>query len=453
MDDEARVSYTAHSITSETILKRILRENNSFPDSYVFFPSCDKEELPDDRLTEIWKRLDECYSRLSKVYEKHYDKEPPTLNSIFALGPFIAWQKGVTPFMNEVLSSEVLTVSHPLNADLPLLHGSAHMPVKALRTYPQILKCKDIDDNYCTPVMTDEERDIFFKQWKETANTILNKLIEGLKSINNGRFENQRADTLEFLDTAKREADAIAPSDSALHLAIDWTRNNILVSESWGASSTVKTYISNVFRNGFFDYHDCISLNSWEPEDYGFLLEKRLNQRKPKKNKKARKKLKRTTKEQIIEAFKFLGRFIVENKYSDAVDISNIVPEWSGGTTRTDIIGLYEFDGFVKLLAQDGSRTSLMYAVACILGYYGGLRSHSEVCALTLADVTIINGQVFVEIPRGKTKASRRRIPLSLLAPQELSDIVIDYIKIRKSEFDKLSHLRKTSLFGPEGKA
>jgi len=110
-------------------------------------------------------------------------------------------------------------------------------------------------------------------------------------------------------------------------------------------------------------------------------------------------------------------------------------------------MGPGEFDEHLRITSSAESRDAYIDTALGVLGYYGGMRS-GEICRLRLADVTDKDGQLYIRLHRGKTRSSRRVIPLGLLATQRALRYLRNWLRIRRSEFPE-DQLADVALFGP----
>jgi len=136
--------------------------------------------------------------------------------------------------------------------------------------------------------------------------------------------------------------------------------------------------------------------------------------------------------------------------------INFIASEWIGSSNRMDVIGLSRFDAFIRVLLEGKRRDLEIIATTSILAFYGSLRA-GETTMLSLNDVLIDNGEIYIEVNRGKTPAAKRRVPLHVFAPSDLCEIVAAYYEKRIKEFGENPFLRRklilqnVPLFGPAG--
>lgn len=147
-------------------------------------------------------------------------------------------------------------------------------------------------------------------------------------------------------------------------------------------------------------------------------------------------------------------------------------------TRRTRMVNPVQMDQAWRSLVghQNPSQTNTQFALTLALGYYAGLRA-SEVCQLTLRDIRIeypdhnsewsaLHGifargrdspaqtgaesmaECWIYIRHGKTPAARRRLPLHLLAPPEVTKCLAQWWEIRR-DVAPTYPLKDIGLFGP----
>ena len=83
------------------------------------------------------------------------------------------------------------------------------------------------------------------------------------------------------------------------------------------------------------------------------------------------------------------------------------------------------------------------------LPYYLGVRI-SELLNRTFNDIHLGEGTGFLLVPRGKSRAARRKIHLEHFLPDWVMGLLEDYLKHRLATFDKRrKDFNRTALFGP----
>lgn len=286
------------------------------------------------------------------------------------------------------------------------------------------------------------------QNWCADARLVMARLVRSLKAISrssHGKFT-QRDRVHEAhaaINTLLEEADDLAPNaKSALHLALQWTRSRLSPQHLHNNPKVgaIVTDLSRIFTARLLRVPESIDLSAWETEEHETFIEEHL----------ADSSLAPATQAATAAAFRQVYRFANANGYTDSVDTRFTHADTSFGTRRAQVLSPYGFDFFLDSLQAMQTRDAQLIAAACAIGYYAGLRA-GEILLLTLNDVIIGDGEIWIQILRGKTPAARRQIPLHLLAPDAICDLVRATYGMRRGEFRPSANLQEIFLFGPEG--
>jgi len=372
---------------------------------------------------------------------------PPTWRDFTQISYFFQFNKGMEPFIVSALQQYPLPVSHPFESPLNIYgarlphHSSPFVldPTKKIAPKHVVLKTIDLPD-WKNKAITEND-------WCGESKTVLTQFVKKLKGVTKKKINTdlQIQKACYLISIAIDDADRLAlGKKSALHLALCWIREFITEKKSISPSTAGK-YFSMIFNTGFLMFGDSDDLSNWSVEDHELAIEASLS----------RENCSPSYKSDIIKLLKKVYKFAEKNGFSDHVDINFISDAWIGSSTRIEVIGLSRFDAFIKIMMEDGQHQSKMIAIASILAFYGGLRA-GETTMLTLKNIVVLDGEVYIEICSGKTRAARRRIPLHLFAPEDMCNIIEQHWSERLAEFKKKGFsinqpvLDKIPFFGPE---
>ena len=369
---------------------------------------------------------------------------PPNWPSFCRVAHLLPFYEGLEPFLISAVRRYPLPVAHPESSPLPLRHEDlvpGNPSPLVLGGAFQSRSSTPRSGSWSPPRANTSRKD----DWCGRSKTVLRHLIRQLQTVASQKIRTaqQKQRAIGLIDAALRKADALAPGKtSALHLALLWMREYLQKHDI--TASTIEAYFQRAFLRGLLDFADSDDLSGWDAEDHELAIESIL----------ARPRLSEKSKKDIVDVLKRVYSFAVRNSFCPGVSVNFAAEGWTASTTRPEVIGLHHFDAVVQALEQRSTRHDLEKAAALILGFYGGLRS-GEAARLTLDDIVILEGELYIEITRSKTAAGRRRIPLHLLAPDYACQTVSQVYENRFNEFKEKSQsrqliLRNIPLFGPE---
>jgi len=440
---DSSMNYSILSLATPTrfILASWLKKRNSRKEKYIFLPS-----LIRSRKEQTLKILEKSYQSLIASYcdrhpNAHCPKTWSSFGNIASIMPVFDQRIGLEPYIFTAQSAYPLPVSHPSESDLALRITEGTSTPASMITHKAGYRQKK---HQLATIKFESEnlRNTDDNDWTGKSKSILRALNRSIDSV----VKEHQAITAEGVTKkvllriaeAKQKADKLTRNNSALHLALAWIQYKIIHDQI--KASTVKKYLSRVFINGILTDPDSIDFATWEPEDHELLFEDIISRDSIKSER---------TRQSILIPYKQAYKYGNDHGFFSGVDISYVSDEWGGGTARNELIGLGEFDAFIRMIMEaDQSHHSTMIAVVCILAFYGGMRS-GEISRLSLKDVEVMAGFLFVDIHKGKSAAARRRIPLHLISPQYCYDIINDYYQFRRQQFRKDAHLKDIPLFGP----
>jgi len=424
-------------LAHETLLKLTSKISKTQKNEFILFPTIKGSKNRKKLIINAIKK-----SVSNTVTQLQIQATVPTVQKIFSLMPLISFRFGIEPFIISALKGTILPVSHPSESPFQIYMHNNSEPPRLIKHRP---KGKKPTTNLShIPIIkhtnTDNNIHLHIDDWCGKSKLVLRKLIYQLRLNWDKRLPDSNIDKARTIfQTIRDEANLITTNKSALHLAIDWIEYKFIDKQSI-SSGTSYTYLDRTFFKGFLSDPDSHDLEKWDIEDHELLLESCLS----------RNNISIQTKKLTADTFSSLYKFASEHGYCSSFNISYINSEWVGSTNRNEILGLHEFDSFIRILIEENTRDALTHAAVAILGFYAGLRA-AEVTRLTLNDIILDNGYLSLEIQRGKSLASRRRVTLSLLVPEYILCILNQYITKRRSEFPLKSVLRNIPLFGPEG--
>lgn len=424
------------------LLTRVLfrRREPGASGDYVFLPANTDSGSRANRVSTF---LRAAYADLVQLTRESFPTERyPTYRQFATVGPLLAILNGLEPLFSTIASIRPLPTSHPSDSELVLESGENLTPSLA---YSRLL-CGEhtlISEDTMTqfnPETPDDSSKSAGKQWCKRARRIVRRIWNGFKALDARAFSTDELNRrrLQVLQDLRHEANDLAPPTSAIHLALDWAAHT--VKQKHWASSTYCAYLSRVFTGGLLnDCPEARDLSNWDSEDHEELLEALYYETENP-----------STRESLLTAIRSVYAFAATHGYADDVQLDGIIGEWNGGTTRHELIGLWEFDRLIEELLSDASRDSATLAVAALLGYWGGLRA-IEVVRLHLSDIFWDGENLYVHIYKSKTPSSRRRVPLSMLAPKAVCEQIGTFVSQRRAEFPEDAILDSIAMFGPTG--
>tara|TARA_R110002033_G_scaffold125308_1_gene167238 strand:+ start:22252 stop:24819 length:2568 start_codon:yes stop_codon:yes gene_type:complete len=226
----------------------------------------------------------------------------------------------------------------------------------------------------------------------------------------------------------------------AISLMFAFAYNELVVRKN--KVNTALSKIISLFSKSLFDYEPAYNIEDWDEEDASlFIHEVLLNP-----------DLASATNKNRLSQFSTLLGFSRRN-----LDIWNDVhfPVSRSGqittTNRNQVLGQQEFNLFIDAFKRHHSVQSDVTVSTIIFKilFYAGLRP-GELARLTLGDISAHSEEeILIRVRRFKTPASRRTIPLHLLAPPEVCLEIFEYISQRLNLFSKL---KMTRAFGKDRK-
>jgi len=442
--DVRQYAYLSIPSTARLILIAIRsKQRNKRLNKPVFFSSTEGTEL---RRKLIKIKLKKSYESLKKEFvDKTGNTNTPDswaqFTKLLQLVPIL---DGLEPYIASVMYNYPLPPSHPEKSKykLEISNSKTSPPIGLITTKLSSIKLPK--SGIEVPDLSAEEK----KSSKEfpidfcgSSKNILRQVIYKVKEITNEEATGSQKKIHQAIDEIDRQilaADKIAPNTSALHLALLWIRDFINKHQKV-TPSTIETYLSRGFLNGLLCDPDSIDLAAWDEEDHELAAEEIISRESIRSA---------NSRKNIATIYSLIYQFASDHQFCCIVNLSSITNEWTGGSSRHELIGISEFDTFIYLLLEKGDRDSEQLAVACILAFYGGLRA-GEVSRLTLNDVVVCDDHLYIDIHKGKTTSARREIPLHLLAQNQMLKIVSMFAEHRRSEFPANAHLHRISLFGP----
>ncbi len=200
-------------------------------------------------------------------------------------------------------------------------------------------------------------------------------------------------------------------------------------------TSTVLSKLSSLFSKSLFDYEPSINIENWDEEDSNLFIHEIL----------INSDLADNTNHSRLSQFSTLLNF---NRSKLELWKEVYFPVSQSGelttTNRHQILGQQEFNLFIDEFKRhpDVQSNLTVSTVIFKILFYAGLRP-GELAQLTLADISAHSEQeILIRIRRFKTPASRRSIPLHLLAPPEDCLEIFEYISQRHKLFSELSMTR-----------
>jgi len=359
------------------------------------------------------------------------------------LGPLLAVENGAEPFLISVLDGRVRPTSQRLD-DVYFLHGVSHESMNHLL---QPLAGDLVPEETSTASMPSDSlaAPSVPSSWISDSRHLLRKLCAEFEDTHPGRLKTamQREKAQAILDRYAVEAATKAPPDSALMLAIKYV-GACYIDRPTITAGTLRDYLDRTVINGLLDTEASYSLGDWDPDDFIEVVEARLSNPR----------LGRTTRRLILDAYTPLLQFLATELQLPRISISTLREDYVAGSGQSSLISPFAIDKLIGSLYGDDRYELRQAAVILALGYYGGLRA-GEARKLTLANIVFHDDldELDVELLRGKTEYSRRRLPFDALATPSVQKIIRDYWRERRAQFRAGLPLSRIALFGPEGDA
>jgi len=442
LDQSGRPS-TVHLTRAGQILLEHIREasTDTSDDQFVFLSECRGNIA--ERARELVPVIAEAYDRFATTFKTaNPDAICPDWNEFCLYAPLIGLYEGIDqPWFLTAYRQVPLASSMSTRHGTPLLTidgGRSSTMISTVSPYRRT-RCKTARTWTTVPVqILSEDVNNDDADWCGTALQLLRQLLAELDTKLRKSAKTNKAELLvPIFERYRERADAIASSSSALHLAIDWCEFK-LIYDSEVALKSMRKYLRLTVEEGFLTDPRSRDLSTWTREDHEQIVDRMLEvPRAP------------ATTSWMLNRLSQFYRFAANQGVIEEAPSIPYVGPWVGGSGRPWMIGLSQFDAFLRILMQSGTRENRILAVAVILGFYAGLRA-DEVAQLTLKDVRVSNGEVWIWVWRGKSTAARRAIPLHLLTPDSALKIVRNWVTERRCEFRVDAVLRTVGLFGPE---
>jgi integrase len=415
-------------------------EPGAKPDDPVLLPQYRGLKV---RIRELESSLEAAYDRfITEVKKKHPGLIWPDWQQFGQYAPLIALYAGIDqPCLLSAMRQAPLPSSASPRLGVPLL-AIERSPVAGIILSVTPGKRARLRNNttwQSVPVETAPEDDVDDdNDWCGTALQMLRQLNAEIDSTLKRRATARKAEELRpIFERYRHRADSVAPPQSALHLAIDWAEYKLIEQRGLKPKS-LRKYLRLTMEEGFLTDPKSRDLSTWGREDHEQLVDHLLEIRRA-----------LATTAFLLDKLGQLYRFAMARGYCDEAPSIPHLGSWVGGSGRPWMVGLHQFDAFVRLLFESGSREDRFLAVVAILGFYAGLRA-DEVVSLTLNEVLIADGELWIWVWRGKSTAARRAIPLHLLAPDSAISVVTAWVAERHGEFREDAILSRVGLFGPE---
>jgi integrase len=361
---------------------------------------------------------------------------------IQSLGPLIAIKNGAEPYMFSALNSKAKPTSQSRTdpyflADVSreslghMLQQNTKLNLRSQRMRP---------DRKQAPLSIEEPP----PGWIGESRKLLRQLCRELVDAHSGRIRTplQRQTALEIIGRYKLRASQIAPSDSALALAIEYVIHRYVKNPTISAGS-LRNYLDRAVINGLLDSEASFSLSDWDTDDFIENIEDRISESR----------LSANSRGQILDAYAPLLKFLREKLNLPPISISGLREDYVAGSGQWAVISPHAIDKVIGSLYDYRLYEYRQAAIIIALAYYGGLRA-SEARRLTLANVVFNDDleNLDIELLRGKTANSRRRMPMANLAPPHIIRMIRDYCNDRRSQFSRSAELSKIALFGAQRK-
>jgi len=363
------------------------------------------------------------------------------LSDIGRLGTFFAGENGAEPFMIAALDSRVRPTSQGFEDYYQLRGVSRESFNRILKDFPISRLCGATPGH--APISSSDTHQTSPFWWIGESRRLLRALCRELGEAHSGQVTTptQQANADGILDRYRMQALDIAPVDSALVLAIDYAKDAYVVGGRIKAR-TLRDYLDRTVIHGLLDTDASYALGDWDPDDFLEVIEERI----------ASRRLSSASRRLILDSYGPFLRFLAKKLGLPPFSVSELREDYVAGSGQWSLISPFAIDRLIVALYEDKRLEFRQAAVIIALAYYGGLRA-AEARRLGMANV-VFNDRLIdldVELLRGKTACSRRRLPLASLAPPAICDIVQDYWRRRRDEFDRPASLSSIAMFGRSG--
>jgi integrase len=356
------------------------------------------------------------------------------------LGPLMAIRNGAEPYLIAAVDSKIRPTSQsPLDPyyllDVKREFASHMLDRYSAFTLRSEARRKEFEEDSPPSEESPPER-------IGQSRKLLRELCGALERAHSGQVSSdvRREKALSIIEQYKSLALHIAPPDSALVLAIDYAEHHYVKRGKIKARS-FRNYLDRAVINGLLDSEASFSLSDWDTDDFIDNVEERISDPR----------LGANSRRLILDAYSPLLKFLTKRLGIPPIEITELRQAYVAGSGQWAVISPHAIDKVIRCLFGHGDYRFRQVAVVIALAYYGGLRA-SEARRLTLANV-VMNDRLDIldiEVLRGKTPNARRRLPLAILAPPHIVEMIRSYWNERRAEFADPARLGQIALFGPQ---
>lgn len=425
------VELTLHAVTRIAVCGWLYRQRQSV-----------KETQPSGQCPQMRERLEMAL----RVQFRHAlslwaRSERLFFSDIGRLGTFLATENGAEPFLVAALDGRVRPTSQGFEDHYQLRDISRESFNRILKGFPISRLCGATSRD--APIAGVDTHQPSPAWWIGESRKLLRQLCRELGDAHSGRVATpaQQANAEAILNRYRMHALDIAPVDSALVLAIDYAKA-AYIGGGRVSAGTLRDYLDRTVIHGLLDTDASYALGEWDPDDFLEVIEERI----------ASRRLSSASRRLILDAYGPLLRFLAKTLGLPPFSVSELREDYVAGSGQWSLISPFAIDRLIVALYDDARLEFRQAAVIIALAYYGGLRA-AEARRLSMANV-VFNDRLIdldVELLRGKTACARRRLPLASLAPPAILDIVRDYWRRRRDEFDRPATLSSIAMFGRHG--
>ncbi len=363
-----------------------------------------------------------------------------TVVDISELAPFAAVRNGAEPFHFTLLSGRIRPVSQD-PADPYLISGVAE------ETFSHLF-CGHSGAALCLRGMRADKWDSRAEssepppEWIAESRLILRTMCEDLKGAVRKRCNtsHKRESARQVFANAREMVPSEYPTSCVTRVAIDFAEH-LFINRGNVVAGTIRTYLSRCVTSGLLTCDASYSLDDWDPDDFFDSVEERINN----------KRLSARTKGLILHSYNQFLKFACPKLRIPTVSLSGLKQQFVGGAGQWRLVSPHAIDRLLSLLVETGDHSNRQTAVAIALAYYSGLRA-GEIRRLTLADILFdeVLGLFEIEVVRGKSTNSRRRMPFHAVAPDFVRELIREEWKSRRAQFSKSTQLSRIALLGPK---
>jgi len=382
--------------------------------------------------TKTGHTVNAVYRGFAREFKNATGQRAPAWSMYKNVAPLVAWHAGLEPFF--------LTVQQ--HVPLPTLPKPGSSPTQiTIHAPPAGLRLTHIPPQHRKHPFTGKthtsipryERDDNFA-WR--AEKMLRGMIRELSIITQRRFKtsHQLERAFQVIEGYLGVANTFAPPSSALHLVLEWSWDKIKKGRT--SASSLNTYLERaVFTALLHEDTDSFDLLEWDVEDFQDLVDERLG----------RGNLSKSTIADVITSFNEIFTYASQHHFAETIDLSDVTEEWVTSAGRTHLVGLGEFEAYLASYQHETDRNRIMQGAMDSIVFYAGLRPN-ELARLTLQDVFGDETELYLEVHRGKTNASRRRVVFSAIASPAAIELVLKYLRLRQAEFTRIPGRRLSDI-------